>query len=151
MSIITDRTAPADVPTTNALANVNDPDAVETPSAYLTFGSSPGTLEDPPEVGEIRTFIVKTRCTAEHGPIERKDGELRYTRTLSIISCWEQGKPKPPDPDEEQPALFGEDGEVSAEADDDEDPEHDEDEADEPAGELDDEACGRPPFSDGAE
>lgn len=145
MSIITDRTAPADVPTTNTLADLPDGET-DPPSAYLTFGSSPGTLEDPPEVGDIRTYIVRARCTAEHGPIERKDGELRYTRTLSIISCWEQGKPKPPDPDEEQPALFGEDGEVPA---DDADVGDDQDAAD--AEEDGDGDYGRPAFSAGGE
>lgn len=147
MAIITDRTAPADVPTTNTLAGLPDAEA-DTPSAYLTFGSSPGTLEDPPEVGDIRTYIVRARCTAEHGPIERKDGELRYTRTLSIISCWEQGKPKPPDPDEEQPALFGEDGEVPADDADD----HDGDDQDAADAEEDVEGdYGRPAFSAGGE
>lgn len=146
MTLITDRTAPADVPSTNALADLPAATETETPSAYLTFGSSPGALEDPPEIGEIRTYLVKARCTEEHGPIERKDGEMRYKRTLVILSCWEQGKPKPPDPDEDQPALFGEDGEVPADEDD-EDQEGADEDPDEP---LDDEACGRPAFSDGA-
>lgn len=146
MTIITEN--PEGLDSGNDLDNIEVPDAEETPSAYLAFGSSPGTLEEPPAVGEIRTFIVKTRCTAEHGPIERKDGELRYTRTLSIISCWEQGKPKPPDPDEEQPALFGEDGEVSADDEDDNVNTGDAADAEEDAADGD---YGRPAFSAGGE
>jgi hypothetical protein len=104
----------------DSYANVVD--AIEVPSdeippAYLNFGQSPCAIEDPPAVGEVRTFIVRARCTAEHGPIERKDGEMRYTRTLSPQLVWEQGKPKPPDPEEDQPGLFDHNGDDDADGD----------------------------------
>ncbi len=106
MALITDNEAPPDVPTTDALDEVRaDLAAEEVPAAYLSFGQSPAALDDPPEVGDVRTYIVRARCTGEHGPIERKDGEMRYTRTLQIQWCYEQGK-TPPNTDEAQPGLF---------------------------------------------
>jgi hypothetical protein len=103
MALITDKEAPPDIPTTDALADI-DTGQDETPPAYLSFGQSPAALDEPPEVGEVRTYIVRARCTGEHGPIERKDGEMRYTRTMQIQWCHEQGK-KPP-ADGNQPGLF---------------------------------------------
>lgn len=53
---------------------------------------------------------LRARCVAEHGPIERKDGESRYTRTMAVQAIWKQGEPEPPDADAPQPALFDDDG-----------------------------------------
>ncbi|EFG75271.1 hypothetical protein HMPREF0591_4834 [Mycobacterium parascrofulaceum ATCC BAA-614] len=127
MALITD--PPIDLPTTNALDDIPD-DLLDTPAAYLAFGSTPCAMDEPPAVGEVRTYIVRARCTAEHGPIERKDGEMRYTRTLTIQACWEAGK-QPPNTDDNQPGLFDEAGDVNPEAVDDEhqDDEDAEDEA----------------------
>jgi len=129
MSLITDK--PENLPSGNDLDSIPD-DLLETPPAYLSFGGSPAALDDPPCVGEVRTYIVKARCTGEHGPIERKDGEMRYTRTLSIIAAWESGK-RPPPVDEPQPGLFDAAGEPAI------DPESDE------------RFDGGPDFSDGLE
>jgi len=93
MSLITDK--PENLSSGNDLDSIPD-DLLETSPAYLSFGGSPAALDDPPCVGDVRTYIMKARCTAEHGPIERKDGEMRYTRTLSIIAAWESGKRPPP-------------------------------------------------------
>jgi hypothetical protein len=101
MALITEQ--PTDLPEASPLL---DPQLDETPPAYLAFGATPCGIEEPPELGDVRTYIVRARCTAEHGPIERKDGEMRYTRTMQIQYCYEEGKPKPPDADEEQPGLF---------------------------------------------
>ncbi|MEB3035265.1 hypothetical protein, partial [[Mycobacterium] nativiensis] len=114
------------------------------PPAYLSFGSTPGPMEEPPAVGEKRTYIVRVECTGTSESV-RSDGEHRFGRKLTILWAVPKGESEPPDPDADQPALFDEDGEVSADAGDDED--------DDLVGgdpELDDEACGRPPFSDGA-
>lgn len=91
-----------------------DPQYDEKPPAFLSFGRSRAELEDPPERGEIRTYIVRVRCKGIHEN-ERLDGEIRHSRSLQIISCWEEGKPKPPDADNEQPGLFdhGDDDETS--------------------------------------
>ncbi len=138
MTLITDRTAPSDVPTTNALDSI---DLGDTPPAYLSFGSTPGAMEEPPEVGEKRTYVVRVECTGQSESV-RSDGEHRYGRKLTILWAVAKGESEPPDPDADQPALFDEDGEIPADDDD--------AEADDPDAELDDEACGRPPFS-GAE
>ncbi len=112
MALITD--PPVDLPTTNALDNIPD-DLLDIPAAYLAFGSTPCAMEEPPAVGEVRTYIVRARCTAEHGPIERKDGEMRYTRTLTIQAAYESGK-QPPNTDDQQPGLFDEAGDVNPDA-----------------------------------
>lgn len=104
--LVTDK--PDDLPSTNALDDIPD-DILSVPAAYLSFGSTPCAMDEPPAVGEVRTYIVRARCTAEHGPIERKDGEMRYTRTLTIQAAWEAGK-QPPSTDEDQPGLFDEAG-----------------------------------------
>ena len=143
MALVTDK--PNDIPSSNDLDSI---DLGDVPPAYLSFGSSPMAYGDPPEVGDTRTYVVRVECTGQSESV-RTDGEHRYGRKLTILWAVQEGKPKPPDPDEEQPGLFDEDDEVPVEADDDED--HDDEDGDEPAGELDAEACGRPPFSDGAE
>ncbi|CQD03659.1 hypothetical protein BN000_00614 [Mycobacterium europaeum] len=117
MSLITEK--PEGLASSNALDNIPD-DLLDTPAAYLAFGSTPCAMEEPPAVGEVRTYIVRPRCTAEHGPIERKDGEMRYTRTLTIQAAWESGK-QPPNTDDQQPGLFDEAGDVNPDALDDED------------------------------
>lgn len=140
--LITDREAPPDVPTTNNLVNIVDPDDNAAEPAYLSFGSTPVAMDNPPEVGEKRTYIVRVECTGQSESV-RTDGEHRYSRKLSILWAVEKGKAEPPDPDADQPSLFEEEDE------DGEDAEHQDGELDD--GELDDEACGRPPFSDGTE
>lgn len=141
MALVTDK--PKDIPSSNDLDNVVDPDANDAEPAYLSFGSTPAALSDPPEVGQVRTYIVRVECTGQSESV-RTDGEHRYGRKLSILWAVLKGKAEPPDPDADQPALFDEDGEVSADAGDSDD--EDTDDEDDP---LDDEACGRPPFSDG--
>lgn len=104
---------PADLPSGNDLDNIPD-DLLQTPPAYLTFGGTPAPLEEPPAQGDVKTYLVRARCTAEHGPIERKDGELRYTRTMLIQAIWEPGQTPPATDD--QPALLGQDGEINEDA-----------------------------------
>jgi hypothetical protein len=112
MALITD--PPKDLPSTNALDSIPD-DLLATPAAYLVFGSSPEAFENPPAVDDIRTYVVKTVCTGEHGPLKRKDGELRHTRTLQVIGCWESGK-QPPDTDGNQTAMFNREGQLNPDA-----------------------------------
>lgn len=143
MALVTDK--PKDIPSSNDLDNVVDPDANDAEPAYLSFGSTPAALSDPPEVGQVRTYIVRVECTGQSESV-RTDGEHRYGRKLSILWAVPKGKAEPPDPDADQPSLF--DDECDGPDDDDQD---DEPDTDEPGAELDDEACGRPPFSDGDE
>lgn len=122
--LVTDK--PQDLPTTNALDDIPD-DLLDIPAAYLSFGTSPCALDDPPEIDEVRTYIVRVRCTGKTEK-ERTDGEMRHGRQLAIQACWESGK-QPPNTDENQPGLFDEAGDVNPDALDDED-QSDEDQAD---------------------
>ncbi|MCV7100055.1 hypothetical protein [Mycobacterium palustre] len=95
------------------LRSSNDLDAIPTdildaPPAYLWFGTSPCAVENPPEIDEVRTYIVRVRCTGKTEK-ERTDGEMRHGRQLSIQACWESGK-QPPNTDDDQPGLFDEAG-----------------------------------------
>ncbi|MGV0627181.1 hypothetical protein [Mycolicibacter minnesotensis] len=134
MSLVTDK--PDGLHSGNDLDYVIDPDDNDAEPAYLSFGSTPAAMSNPPEVGEKRTYIVRVECTGQSESV-RTDGEHRYGRKLSILWAVEKGKAEPPDPDADQPSLF--------------DDEHDEDGEDGADTDLDDEACGRPPFSDDAE
>ena len=138
MGIITDRTAPADVPSTNVLVNLVDPDDNDVPPAYLSFGSTPTAYQSPPQVGEKRTYVVRVECTGQSESV-RTDGEHRYGRKLTVLWAVEKGKAEPPDPDAEQPSLFDET----------DDPDPDADVGEDDAGEDGD--YGRPAFSGGTE
>lgn len=143
MALVTDK--PDDIPTSNDLDHI---DLGDIPPAYLSFGSTPNAMSEPPEVGEIRTYVVRVECTGQSESV-RTDGEHRFGRKLSVLWAVQKGKTEPPDPDAEQPALFGEDGEIAV---DEAEAEADESQADEDQGaELDGEECGRPPFSDEAD
>lgn len=140
--LITDREAPADVPTTNALDAIDITDPLAAVPREMRLGQNVLLmLDEPPKLGETRNIVVRLRCNRIGEEQPAVDGEIRHFCGNTIVTAWELGTPKPPDPDEDQPALFDEDGEIP----DDEDGEQD-DEA-----ELDDEACGRPAFSDGSE
>lgn len=144
MTLVTEK--PDGLHSGNDLDYIADPDANDAEPAYLSFGSTPAALSDPPEVGQVRTYIVRVECTGQSESV-RTDGEHRYGRKLSILWAVQKGKAEPPDPDADQPSLFDDGDEPDAEGD--EGAEHQDDEPDD--GELDDEACGRPPFSDDAE
>lgn len=145
MTLVTDK--PDGLHSGNDLDYVIDPDADDTPPAYLSFGSTPAAYANPPTVGETRTYIVRVTCTGTSESV-RTDGEHRYGRKLSILWAVEKGKAEPPDPDGDQPSLFDddEDGEVSADADTDQDDDQDDDDQD---ADEDDGDYGRPAFSGG--
>lgn len=169
MALIDDRTAPADIATTNALQSIPD-DLLGGPPqpAYLSFGTTPHAIENPPNADDddTRVFMIRARCTGEHGPLKRKDGEVRYKRDMAIQAIWLPGEPEPErgktqaeldaeaeaEAAKDQPPLFGDDGEPSTLG----------EIADELLGEsladagTDDDSnvvdfAGRPPFSDGGE
>lgn len=98
MAEITDTKAPPWVPTTNALDAI--PDDIlggPPPPAYLSFGMTPCPIENPPNADDddIRVFMVRARCTGEHGPLKRNDGEVRYKRDMQIQAIWLPGEPEP--------------------------------------------------------
>lgn len=104
---------PSDIPTTNALDGIQiDPASGLSVDAYLSFGSSPKAMTDPPQCGDIRTYLVKVECVGESKGV-RTDGEMRYTRKLAVLGArvWTPGTTEAPSGgDENQGALFDEDG-----------------------------------------
>jgi hypothetical protein len=122
--LITDK--PEDLPSTNQLDEIDDDLLGGTvPPAYLSFGMTPCAIENPPADGDLVYFMVRARCTGEHGPVTRSDGEKRYKRDLKIQAIWLPGDPEPEEPKtqaeldaeaeaeaaKDQPPLFGDDGE----------------------------------------
>lgn len=70
----------------------------------IVGGMSEYALENPPAVGESRTYIVKGVCKKHH--MDKVDGEDRLVVDIEQTSIYERGKV--PIVDEQQPALFGE-------------------------------------------
>lgn len=103
-----DTTTATDHPSTNALDDI-EADLLSIPPAYLSFGSTPAALEDPPNIDDTEIYIVRVRCVGESRS-ERTDGEMRHGRKLQIQWCVKKGQPEPPNPEDAQPALFDSDG-----------------------------------------
>ena len=83
--------------------------------AYLAFGGTPKAVPNPPREGDVAVFRVKVECIGETKK-RRTDGEMRYTRHLQILSVARDGQELPPDANENQPGLYDDDGNPSAEA-----------------------------------
>lgn len=115
MAHITDRTAPPDVPTTNALAGLGVEPEVD--QAYLTFGGW-AKLMPAPALHERRRYTVDVECTAT-GVKASEKGD-RHVRSLSILRVVEVKDVivPPKDEDENQGSLF-EGGDPDAQPDDD--------------------------------
>lgn len=112
-----DTTVASDHRSSNDLDHIEIPaDLLATPPAYYRFGSTPCAIEDPLAAEDTAVYCVRVRCTGEHGPLIRKDGERRYERSLAIQAIWRPGEPEPPSADEEQPALYDDEDEPTAEA-----------------------------------
>lgn len=100
---------PEDVPTTDTLKSVPDPEshALQIPAIDATFvkftGTSGDVLDNPPEQDEERTYIVKAACKG-YDIRTRADGERRVVAVMDITSCYERGKV--PIVDENQASLF---------------------------------------------
>lgn len=117
MALIEDRTAPADIPTTNELDKFSD-DLLggPPPPANLKLGTSPYAVDSPPEIGDFYYATVKLECTGKNQRV-MADGKIRHERTMACRKMWPAGEDEPADPktDEElaaenQPELFGDDG-----------------------------------------
>lgn len=147
MALVTEQ--PEGIATTNALDDIPD-DLLQIPPAYLTFSSTPAAVEEPPKQGDVETYLVRARCTAEHGPIERRDGEMRYTRTMAIQAIWKPGQKEPSDDD--QPAMFDHGGDpnpdaIADEQDQDDDLDADDGDSEDLEDDSDDEDPANPAFS----
>ncbi|MGH3994724.1 MAG: hypothetical protein ACRDSN_19955 [Pseudonocardiaceae bacterium] len=76
-------------------------------------GMSMDSLEDPPEIDDERTFVVRTRCVG-NGRQRMKDGELRHTRSMEVLTLEPQGPPAKP---AATPNPFGIDGDGDGDSD----------------------------------
>lgn len=102
MALVTDKEAPADVPSTDTYKQPVQGALID--AAFVKFaGTSGGELEDPPTLDEVRTYVVQSKCKKIETTL-RADHEERLTVTMEILSCFEQGKV--PIVDEPQPSLF---------------------------------------------
>lgn len=101
--LVTDQ--PENLPSSNDLDKLDLPtQGALIEAAWVRFnGTSAVALEDPPEPGEGRVYIVKATCVKTETAL-RKDNEERHTVTMEIDSCYEHGKV--PIVDENQGALF---------------------------------------------
>lgn len=178
--LITDK--PEDLPSGNALDDVDDPDDTDeyglSIDRYLAFGTTPKAIPRPPHDGEVVTYTVKVECVGQAHK-RRADGEMRYKSELTILSVARVGEDLPPDyvpppsaaqvakekkaaeaaekakrqaeldaeTEENQPPMFGDNGEIP-----DEDPDAIEGEREPAPGDEDDEddapPIDRPAFSD---
>lgn len=114
MGHITDRTAPADVPTTNALAGIDpEQEIAGAQEAYLTFGGWAKAMPNPPRRGERRRYEIDVECTS--GAVKSTEKGERHMRGLSILRVKEMAGAvvAPRDEDENQSSLF-EDGDPDA-------------------------------------
>lgn len=98
MALVTD--APEDLPSSNDLDYIEDPDELDEDGLsidrYLAFGTTPKAIPRPPKDGEIVTYQVKVECIGQ-GHKKRADGEMRYRSELSILSVARVGEDLPPD------------------------------------------------------
>lgn len=140
--LITDK--PEAMPSTNALDGLPDEEPNGAAPAYLSFGPTPCPLVNPPEIDEVKTYVVRVRCTGKTES-ERTDGEVRHGRKLTIQWCIPEGAKPPIDPSENQPGLFDDDDPAGDERDDAPDPQPDADYNEDDFSEF------RPPFSDGGQ
>jgi hypothetical protein len=66
-------------------------------------------VPNPPHIGQILEFRVKVEVTGASKK-RRTDGEMRYTRSLQILSVARAGEDLPPDANDNQPEMFDDDG-----------------------------------------
>ena len=110
MAEVTDRTAPAWVPTTDELAKIPE-DLLGPIPAEIRLGQNVLTMmEKPPELGDTVTVVCRLRITREgkEKASGDADGEIRHFRAGKVVASWLKGDPEPPNPEDGQPGLFDE-------------------------------------------
>lgn len=106
---------PADIPTTNALANI--PDDPNNVAREIRLGANVLlVLDDAPGMQETRDIVLRLRTWRRGEDQPTPDGETTYFCQTKIVTAWELGKPKPPNADENQPGLYDEAGEPNPDA-----------------------------------
>lgn len=111
---------PSDIPTTDALASI-PADLLGPIPAELRLGQNVLMVQEKPaELGDTVTIVARLRITREGKEKASGDaeGEIRHFRAGKIIAAWLKGEPEPPNPEDEQPALFGDDGQPTEEPED---------------------------------
>lgn len=87
-------------------------ETVDNGGAYVGFRATNIKLEDPPEIGDEMTLIVKVQCVGD-GRQVMADGELRPKRALKVEWCGPVGSTPPADP---QTGMFDKSGAITPEA-----------------------------------
>lgn len=107
---------PAGLPSSNELDKIPD-DLLGPIPAEIKLGTNVlMVMEKPPEVRDVITVVMRLRVKdAGVGEAGENNEELTHYRKCKIVAAWIKGEPEPPNADEEQPALFGEHGEVGHE------------------------------------
>lgn len=123
-----DTTKASDHKSTNDL-DKHDDGSVDTGGAYIGLRATNMKIENPPDIGDHLTLVIKTKCIGD-GHQLMADGELRPKRTLKVEWVGPAGS-KPPT-EQTQTGMFDTNGQVTPQAagedDDDEDDELDTDE-----------------------
>ncbi len=108
---------PADTPSTNALKSIPD-DLLGPIPAEIKLGQAVlMVMEKPPEVRDTITVVMRLKVK-DAGVAEAGEGgeELTHYRKVKVVAAWIKGDPEPPNPEDEQPPMFDDEGEVSDEA-----------------------------------
>lgn len=103
MAEITDREAPKDVPTTDALATLEDPDVDPdevTPERHIKAeiqmsGKTLMVIEDPPSVDTSITLMIELDVFSEGREKRSGSDEFIYYRKTRLVHCWVPGGAKP--------------------------------------------------------
>ena len=127
MALVTDREAPPDIPTTNALATLEDPDNPtperERAEIYLS-GAHIATVDRAPLGRERITMMVELEVVEESVRFNENDTEIPIRRCRRVGDMWPVGTVRPEKKKtkveqdaeaeaaaaENQPPLFDEDG-----------------------------------------
>lgn len=115
MAEITARTAPPDVPTTNALDKIK----LSTGRGELRLGQNVlMALDTPPILSETIDVVLRLRCVRSGEEQLAPDSDVTHYCAMKIVTAWLRSEPEPV----EQPAMVDGDGKVIADPDANSDP-----------------------------
>lgn len=111
-----DTTTAADHASTNRLDDI-PADLLGPIPAELRLGSNTLLVQEtPPQCGDTVTICARLRVVREGREQLNTDGDVTHFRNAKVIAAWIKGEPEPPNPEDEQPPLYGDDMEPSNEA-----------------------------------
>lgn len=112
----TDQTVAAHHGTTNALASIPDDLLGPIPAEIRLGANCLMVMERPPDVGDVITVSMRLKVKRKAEDEGGEGGEDRvHFRGCKIVAAWLKGEVEPPNAEDDQPALFGEDGEPEGE------------------------------------